>query len=145
MFLASFFKKVGRGVGSLFGLLNSDKAKKIYNNIGELADKTLPAIELVVKLTPTTTDDMVLAGLRKLGLTISEILDKTNKRLHDNNRLDLAIEIFIQQLIASLAKGEKIKFGDLVLQTTEDILALDRSLIKSAVQDGYTLWKLAKK
>ncbi len=147
MFLASFFKKLGKGIGSLFGFLSSDKVKKVYDNIVTLADKTKPAIELIVQLTPNTTDDLVLAALKRLGLTIEQVLDKSNERLHDANRFDLAVEVFKQHLIQevrNIKDGKPIKVGDFLLATTEDVLGLDKNVLRSAVQDGYTLYKLAR-
>lgn len=141
MFLTDWFHKITNIIANLFRDLDSDKAKKVYAEIISLAAKALPVIKLVAALTPDPTDDLVIAALEKLGLTAKQVLDSTNDLIHDANRQNLAIEILKQDLLNEFNKSGKFSIGDFAINSVEDILKLDKSTLKSAVQDAYTLWK----
>lgn len=145
MFLFSFFKSVASAIAKVFKGINKEKAQKVLTIIHNLYKEALPAVEIIAKLTPTPVDDSVIAALQTLGWTAEQIINQTDEIKKDGQRLTLAAETLRHHLLGIIAKGGKVDIGDQVLTTSGEILELDKNILRSAVQAGYTLYKLAKK
>lgn len=145
MFLISFFKSIGNAIGKLFRNIDKDKAKKIIAVIHNLYKEAIPIAEMVATLTPTPTDDVIVAALKNLGWTAEQIINQVDQTKKDGQRLALATEALKEHLLKIVALGGKVDIGDETIETIEDVLGLDKNLLRSAVQSGYTIWKLAKK
>lgn len=62
-FLKSFFK-------SLTGIFKSGAAEKVFNKVAELVPKALPIVETIAALTPTRTDDEIVALFEAYGVPL---------------------------------------------------------------------------
>jgi hypothetical protein len=144
MFLFSFFKGIASAIAKIFKGINKEKVQKVLTIIHNLYKEALPVVEMVAKLTPTPADDAIISALKTLGWTAEQIINQTDDIKKDGQRLALASETLRQHLLQIIAKGGKVDIGDQVLKTTEEILQLDKNILRSAVQAGYTLYKLAR-
>lgn len=145
MFLISFFKSIANAIGKLFRNIDKEKAKKIIAVIHNLYKEAIPIAEMVAALTPTPTDDVIIAALKNLGWTAEQIINQTDEIKKDGQRLALATEALKEHLLKIIASGGKIDIGDETIETIEDVLGLNKNLLRSAVQSGYTIWKLGQK
>lgn len=145
MFLVSFFKSIASAIAKLFTSINKDKASKVLSVIHNLLKEAIPIVEIVSKLTPTPTDDLIIEALKNLNWTAEQVYYQVDDIKKDGQRLALAVETLKLHLLEIVAKGGKVDIGDQTLSTSAEILQLDKNILRSAVQSGYTLWKLAKK
>ncbi len=145
MFITSFFRSIANAIGKLFKKIDKNKAQQIIAVIHNLYKEAIPIVELVASLTPTTTDDRLIAALKNLGWTAEQIINQVDEIKKDGQRLALASEALKLHLIDIVEKGGKVDIGDKTIETTEDVLGLDKNVLRSAIQSGYTIWKLAKK
>lgn len=145
MFITSFFRSIANAIGKLFKKIDKNKAQQIIAVIHNLYKEAIPIVELVASLTPTTTDDRLVAALKNLGWTAEQIINQVDEIKKDGQRLALATKALELHLLDIVDKGGKVDIGDKVLETTEDVLGLDKNVLRSAIQSGYTIWKLARK
>lgn len=145
MFILSFFKSIANAIGKLFRNIDKEKAKKIIAVIHNLYKEAIPIAEMVAALTPTPTDDVIIAALKNLGWTAEQIINQTDEIKKDGQRLALATEALKEHLLKIIASGGKVDIGDTTIETIEDVLGLNKNLLRSAVQSGYTIWKLGQK
>lgn len=145
MFILSFFKSIGNAIGRLFRNIDKEKAKKIIAVIHNLYKEAIPIAEMVAALTPTPTDDVIIAALKNLGWTAEQIINQTDEIKKDGQRLALATEALKEHLLKIVTSGGKVDIGDETIETIEDVLGLNKNVLRSAVQSGYTIWKLGQK
>lgn len=145
MFLLNFFKSIANSIAKLFKRIDKEKAKKILSQIHNLYKEAIPIVQLVASLTPSPTDDVIVASLINLGWTAESIINQVDEVKKDGQRLALATEALKEHLLKIIKAGGKVDIGDEVLSTVEDVLALDKNILRSAIQSGYTIWKLAAK
>lgn len=144
MSMKTVFSKMFGWLPRLFTGRRVAQLQRMAGIIADLAERALPAVKTVAALTPTPTDDVVILALERLGLTASQVLDATNDLLHDASRQRLAAEIVKVSLVKAVQERGMIKIGDLMLDTVEDVLALDKSTLLAAVQSAFVLWKTVK-
>lgn len=144
MNIKSVFAKMFGWLPRLFSGRRIAQLQRTANIIADLAERALPAIKMVAALTPTPTDDVVLLALERLGMTAAQVLDASNDLLHDASRQRLAAEIIKVSLVRAVQERGVVKIGDLILDTVEDVLALDKSTLLAAVQSAFVLWKTLK-
>lgn len=144
MFLVSFFKSIASAIAKIFKGINKEKAQKVLAIIHNLYKEALPVVEMIARLTPTPTDDAVVAALKTLGWTAEQVVNQVDEIKKDGQRLALAAETLRQHLLEIVGKGGKVDIGDQVLTTSAEVLQLDKNILRSAVQAGYTLYKLAR-
>lgn len=65
-------KTLKRWLSGLFGALSGGPNSKGFKAASHLAEKALPYVELVAKLTPTRADDEIFALARRFGLFADE-------------------------------------------------------------------------
>jgi hypothetical protein len=144
MFLVSFFKSIASAIAKIFKGINKEKAQKVLAIIHNLYKEALPVVEMIASLTPTTADDAVVAALKTLGWTAEQVINQADEIKKDGQRLALAAETLRQHLLGIVLAGGKVDIGDQVLTTSAEILQLDKNILRSAAQAGYTLYKLAR-
>lgn len=145
MFLVSFFKSIASAIAKVFKGINKEKAQKVLAMIHNLYKEALPVVEMIARLTPTPADDAIVEALKTLGWTAEQVINQTDEIKKDGQKLALAAETLRQHLLEIVGKGGKVDIGDQVLTTSAEILQLDKNILRSAVQAGYTLYKLASK
>jgi hypothetical protein len=145
MSISGFFKKIFSPIINFFRGIDKKKAEQVINQISSLVDFALPVVELVSKLTPTPTDDLIIASLKSLGLSANQIINASSNIYHDGARLALATEALRLRLVELVATKGKVQIDDFVLRTASDVLKLDSSILRSAVQSAYSLFKVARK
>lgn len=144
MFLLSFFKSIANAIAKLFKNIDKDKVKTILTIIHSLFKEAIPIAEMIARLTSTPSDDLIIAALKNLGWTAESVINQVDEIKKDGQRLALATETLKLHLLEIIAKGGKVDIGDQIIRTSEEILGLDKNVLRSAVQSGYTVWKLAQ-
>lgn len=143
MSIGSFFKKIFSPIINFFRGIDKKKAETVIKQIGSLVDFALPAVELVSKLTPNTTDDQIVAALQNLDLSARLIIDAGSDIYKDGARLSLAAEVLKIRLKELVDKNGKVQIDDFVINSAADIARIDSSVLRSAAQSAYSLFKLA--
>lgn len=140
------FKAIGHGIGHIFSAIFAHftlkDAENALGRVGALAGLALPVVELVVKATPTQADDLLLEAAKGLGNSVEDIFVSTNELIHDGGRQRLAAEALRLKLIDMVKAGGHIDIGDFTLQTVDDVLALDKTTLITAVQNAVYLLSL---
>jgi hypothetical protein len=145
MFLFSFFRGIASAIAKIFKGINKEKVQSVLTTVHNLLKQAIPVVEMIAALTPTPTDDTIIAALKNLNWTAESIINQVDEVKKDGQRLALATEVLKEHLLGIIAKGGKIDIGDELLTTSEQILKLDKNILRSAIQNGYTLWKLGNK
>lgn len=109
------------------------QARRVAERVAALSEWALPAVEMVARLTPNPTDDIVVAALKTLGYTARQILESSDDLFRDAARQRLAMEIMRRNIVAALASGKPIRIGDITIRTIEDVLKIDKTHLLAAI------------
>ncbi len=137
MGIISFFKKI-------FSIFKSNKAKQIALKVAAISNTALAVVELVANATATKADDLLVRAARNLNTSVAQILTATNDIALDGGRQRLAAEALKLKLFELVQNGGKVKADDYVLDTVSQVLALDKTILLTAVQNAYAVYKLAR-
>lgn len=110
-----------------------EQARRVADRVAALSQWALPAVEMVARLTPTPTDDIVIEALKTLGYTAKQILESSDDLFRDAARQRLAIEIIRRNIAQALTAGKPIQIGDITIRTIEDILKIDKTHMLAAI------------
>lgn len=141
MAFLNFFKKIGSFFANLFG---NKKVQQAAEKLAGLVKIAFPVVELVAKMTPTQADDLLVEAAKNIGISINEIVSSTNELVKDGGRQRLAAEALKLKLIELVQTGKKVKLEDFTLETTADVLNLDKTTLLTAVQSAVFFWKQFK-
>ena len=137
MGLISFFKKI-------FSIFKSKKASQIALKVAAISNMALEVVELVANATATKADDLLVRAARNLNTSVTQIVTAANDIALDGGRQRLAAEALKIKLLELVQNGGKVKADDYVLDTIAEVLALDKTILLTAVQNAYAVYKLAR-
>ncbi len=144
--MKKIFSKIFNGVLSFFRDPRvRARAQEVAQQITDLAELALPIVQSVAALTPTPADDLLIAALRRINKTAAEILSEADEAKRAGMLLWLSSEALRLRLMEMVANGTTIGIGDLKLRVTEQVAGLANSLLHTAAQAAYGLWKNAVK
>lgn len=143
MGIGSIFKKIFSPIAKLFKRVDLDKVDKVLDRIGDLSSIALDVAEKLSSITPTTTDDEIVRAAKSLKMDLSQVLLSTSDFIRDGSRQHLAAQILKKRLIDIVTSGKSVKIGNEVLNSIADVIALDKTILLSAVQNAYAIYKLA--
>lgn len=140
----NIFSSAWHWFANLFHGFNKEKVATIIDDITHFANMALPAVQMVIDLTPTPVDNIILDALKTLGLTAEQVLKEPIDAFRHGAKLSLAVEIFKALLIDKVTKDGKLQIGSTILAAAEDVLHLNNDLLRSAVNAALTILRGGK-
>ena len=128
----------------MFQGLDKQKVATIFDDVQHFANAAMPAVEMVVNLTPTPVDNIVVDALKAIGLTAEEIINQSVDTYRHGAKLDLAMTIFKSLLQDQVKKDGKLQIGATILATVEDVLKIDDKILRNACDLAFTLFTKAQ-
>lgn len=139
--MKSLFSKIGAGFKKVFNLKNLRKVDKIAEQIRDILEFALPAVEVVAALTPTSADDMVVRIIKRFTLDTpvpeNGVFDEATKQ----GVLMVAAQKLVREnlsaAILSLGEGG-LKIGGKIIK---DHTEVPDHIINAATNTVYALMK----
>lgn len=143
----NLFGGIAGKLADTFEFLERNKVIETLHKGTDLLQFALPVARVVAAMTPTTLDDTAIEILAKWGVPASKLFEQgatgLDKLIKDGARQKLAAELLRKQLIQIIEQGEKVHWGDEVIDSVEKILALEPSSLATAVEQANLLIKQA--
>jgi hypothetical protein len=132
-FLGKLFSPLKRAISALKGLRDPKVRERVLEEaefVHALMEYALPAAELAAKLTPSPTDDKLVAALNAMGRSAGSILNEPDKNVRDGLFLALAAELTRQYLALAVKAAGYVTIGGVRVTVPEEI---SNSAIRAAV------------
>jgi hypothetical protein len=136
--IRGFFAKFGDVLKNKFNWLTDpakrEKAAKAVATTLNLIELAAPYVKLMTKLTPTTTDDIVIAAVERVGISLEEIIAEPDWHRKVGLIQDLAGEALrakIKALLPTFDHG--LDIAGTIIHTAEELDALSSNAFHAPV------------
>ena len=135
----NIFKKIFSAiVGAFKSGSREDKAvRSILAKLGDIADDVLPLVRIATKLTPPTWDDQKVDQFEYWVAKVKEVGLDPGAVMANGARLAISSQNIRNWLIHQVTIGGRFKYGEIVIDTVDEALALKDSDLNTIAQTMY--------
>lgn len=146
--LGHVFQKIGSFFSNRFSSDNQEKAKAVvdqiatgYHKVMAVSKAAAPFVEMIAAAAGGPPATAIVQAAESAGLVLDDVLTNTNSLIKDAGRQTIAMEATKQHFLAAIAQGGQIQYGDTVLKTAADVLAIPDEELRTGVQNAVFVWK----
>ena len=135
----NIFKKIFSAIVGAFkaGSKEDRAVRSILAKLGDIADDVLPLVRLATKFTPPEGDDKAVDQLEYWVGKVKELGLDPGAVMANGARLAISSKNIRDWLAEQVTIGGRFKYGEIVIDTLEEVLALKDSDLNTIAQTMY--------